>query len=119
MGRIKPLPLVAGIVSLALCWMAGGAPAPQATVWPSPEWQVATPESVGLDSTRLKGVLELVQQRGWRVDSIQVVRHGKLVLDAYFYPYGPAYPGLQGVPCLVKLRHMLKCSEPRIGLDLC
>jgi CubicO group peptidase (beta-lactamase class C family) len=81
--------LAGGIVALALCWTAGGAPSPQATVWPSAEWQVATPESVGLDSARLKGVLERVQERGWRVDSIQVVRHGKLVLDAYFYPYAP------------------------------
>lgn len=89
MSMMKPL--VAGIVSLAVCWMAGGASPPQATVWPSAEWQVATPESVGLDSTRLKEGLELVHQRGWRVDSIQVVRHGKLVLDAYFYPYGPGH----------------------------
>ena len=26
------------------------------------------------------------------MDSIQVVRHGKLVLDAYFYPYSPGHP---------------------------
>ena len=78
----------AGIfVSLALSSMAAAAPPPQATAWPSAEWQAATPESAGLDSARLKGVLELVRQRGWRVDSIQVVRHGRLVLDAYFYPF--------------------------------
>lgn len=89
MSRIKRL--VAAIVSPVLCWMVGGAPPPQAMVWPSAEWQVATPESVGLDSVRLKGVLELVQQHGWRVDSIQVVRHGKMVLDAYYYPYRPGH----------------------------
>jgi CubicO group peptidase (beta-lactamase class C family) len=36
--------------------------------------------------------LKCVHENGWRVDSIQVVRHGKLVLDSYFYPYSPGHP---------------------------
>lgn len=82
-GRIFHVGAVSGWMVASLC----AAPAPQPMAWPSGAWDTATPESVGLPSARLKETLETVRQSGWRVDSIQVVRHGKLVLDAYFYPY--------------------------------
>ena len=78
-------------ILLALAPTARAAPAPQATAWPTREWQVGTPESVGLDSVRLKQTLDLVGTYHWRVDSLQVVRHGRLILDAYFYPYAPGH----------------------------
>jgi CubicO group peptidase (beta-lactamase class C family) len=77
--------VVPGILFLLACTAHGQ----EAAAWPMPEWTVAEPESVGLDSNQLRNVLEMVRDHDWRVDSIQVVRHGKLVVDAYYYPYSP------------------------------
>ena len=51
------------------------------------DWQLATPEEVGIDSASLAEMFEFVRERGIPVHSVQIVRHGRLVLDAYFYPY--------------------------------
>src|ERR1043166_5227629 len=52
-------------------------------------WNVASPEEVGLDSGALSEMFDYVRDKNVRVHSVQIVRHGKLVLDAYFYPYSP------------------------------
>src|SRR2546421_4429993 len=51
------------------------------------EWTTASPENVGLDSAALNEMFDHVRSQKVPVHSVQVVRHGKLVLDAYFYPY--------------------------------
>jgi len=51
------------------------------------DWETASPEEVGLDSTDLVQIFDFVRQREIPVHSVQIVRQGKLVLDAYFYPY--------------------------------
>ena len=51
------------------------------------EWSVAPPEEVGLDSAVLSEMFNYVREHNVPVHSVQIVRHGKLVLDAYFYPY--------------------------------
>src|SRR5437879_11352209 len=53
----------------------------------SPEWTTALPEEVGLDSAALVEMFNHVRQQDVPVHSAQIVRHGKLMLDAYFYPY--------------------------------
>lgn len=54
----------------------------------SPEsWSLSTPEEQGIDSATLATVIEEIDQRDLPVDSLQIVRNGYLVLDAYFYPY--------------------------------
>lgn len=53
----------------------------------APNWPTATPEEVGVDSTALVEMFEFVRTNGTRVHSVQLARKGKLVLDAYFYPY--------------------------------
>jgi len=50
-------------------------------------WQTAVPEEVGIDSVPLIEMLDFVRERQIPVHSIQLVRRGRLVLDAYFYPY--------------------------------
>src|SRR5260221_6441778 len=52
-----------------------------------PAWPTATPEEVGIDSVPLAEMFDFVRERQIPVHSIQLVRHGRLVLDAYFYPY--------------------------------
>jgi CubicO group peptidase (beta-lactamase class C family) len=45
------------------------------------------PEEVGIDSAALAEMFDFVRERKIPVHSVQIVRHGRLVLDAYFYPY--------------------------------
>jgi CubicO group peptidase (beta-lactamase class C family) len=53
----------------------------------SVEWVTGLPEEVGLDSAALVEMFDYVRQHETPVHSVQVVRHGRMVLDAYFYPY--------------------------------
>src|SRR6266568_197131 len=50
-------------------------------------WRTATPEEVGIDSVPLVEMFDFVREQQIPVHSIQFVRRGRLVLDAYFYPY--------------------------------
>src|SRR2546428_8965041 len=51
------------------------------------DWTAASPEEVGMDSGALVEMLDAVRQREIPVHSIQMVRHGRIALDAYFYPF--------------------------------
>lgn len=59
----------------------------QEVAWPDSAWPTATPESQGIDSDGLATTLEFIASEGFPVHSLQIVRNGYLVLDAYFYPY--------------------------------
>jgi CubicO group peptidase (beta-lactamase class C family) len=50
-------------------------------------WKTASPEGVGLDSETLAKLFDFVREHEIPVHSVQIVRHGQLALDAYFYPY--------------------------------
>ncbi len=50
-------------------------------------WTTGLPEEVGLDSASLAEMFDYVKAHDVPVHSIQIVRHGRLVLDAYFYPF--------------------------------
>ena len=50
-------------------------------------WPTAIPEEAGFDSTALVQLFDYAREHQTPVHSVQIVRHGKLVLDAYFYPY--------------------------------
>ncbi len=58
------------------------APAAPATIYPDPEWPTGTPESVGLDGTKLDEAATAAEG----VDSycLLVIRHGVLVSEHYF-----------------------------------
>jgi len=53
------------------------------------DWVTGVPEEVGLDSTSLMEMCDYARERRIPVHSVQIVRRGKLVLDAYFYPFAP------------------------------
>jgi CubicO group peptidase (beta-lactamase class C family) len=55
------------------------------TTWPTKSWAVSTPEEQGLDSAGLARLIEVVGTH--RQDSLTIVRHGKIVADAYYAPY--------------------------------
>jgi CubicO group peptidase (beta-lactamase class C family) len=54
---------------------------------PENEWPTSEPEARGFDSAGLAKVVERIDEEELPIDSIQIVRNGELILDAYFYPY--------------------------------
>jgi CubicO group peptidase (beta-lactamase class C family) len=63
------------------------------TYWPNNGWHTSTPEEQGLDSVKLAYMLEVIQKKNIRINSLLLIRNGMLVLDAYFYnPYDGKYP---------------------------
>lgn len=83
----------------ALLWMvaAGGCVTPPTVrppvtpaYWPTQGWRTSTPEAQGVDSELLAQVVDRIRIQGLAVDSLLIVRHGYVVLDAYFYPYTAA-----------------------------
>lgn len=51
--------------------------------WPTNEWQTNTPESQGMNSTKLDRVEWIIEEQGYEIDSVLVVRGGYLVYEYY------------------------------------
>jgi CubicO group peptidase (beta-lactamase class C family) len=70
----------------------GAAPIQDAAeaIWPTKEWQTSTPEEQGVDSKVLANLIDFGTMHDF--DSLLVVRHGKIVAEAYYAPY------TQGIP---------------------
>src|ERR1700733_12251098 len=60
---------------------------PGAVAWPTKAWPVSSPEEQGMQSGALARLVETVGK--YPQDSLLIVRHGKIVLDAYYAPYQP------------------------------
>ena len=65
---------------------------PESAAWrlPSSELPRSTPEQQGFDSAKTAEGLEAIRLAGIPIHSLLVVRHGSVILDAYFYPYDGA-----------------------------
>lgn len=59
----------------------------QEVVWPTKSWQTSSPEAQGMDSASLARLIEAVGT--YKQDSLTVIRHGRIVADAYYAPYVP------------------------------
>jgi CubicO group peptidase (beta-lactamase class C family) len=57
----------------------------QEVPWPTKSWQVSTPEEQGMDSASLARLIETVG--AYKQDSLMIIRHGKVVAEAYYAPY--------------------------------
>jgi CubicO group peptidase (beta-lactamase class C family) len=66
---------------------ANSVPAATTETWPTAGWASSTPEAQGLDSAVLADALEQIHARHIPIHSLLIERHGKIVLDAYFYPF--------------------------------
>ena len=55
------------------------------------EWPTASPEEMGMDSSALVEMFDFVRRQETPVHSVQIVRRGRLVLDAYFHPFNAAW----------------------------
>jgi CubicO group peptidase (beta-lactamase class C family) len=75
------------IILLAGCAQTSPASSPGPTFWPTEGWRTSTPEAQGIDSTALVDLIDYVQEMGYDVDSVVVVRHGYEVAEIYFAPF--------------------------------
>jgi CubicO group peptidase (beta-lactamase class C family) len=55
--------------------------------WPAERWRTSTPEEQGIDSARLVAMLDQIQEEGYPIHGIAIVRNGYLVMEAYVHPF--------------------------------
>ena len=72
------------IAALALAPLAH---ADEPTAWPTSGWQSSTPEEQGMSSSALAELVDFGARNA--MDSLLVVRHGKVVLDTSYAPFRP------------------------------
>ncbi|MDQ6640137.1 MAG: beta-lactamase family protein [Pseudomonadota bacterium] len=65
---------------------AAAADAP-AVPWPTTGWEGSTPEAEGVASSALADLVDLGAKND--MDSLLVVRHGRIVVEAYYAPFRP------------------------------
>jgi CubicO group peptidase (beta-lactamase class C family) len=79
----------AAFALFALCRLfispCAGANEPSDVIWPTKGWQTSTPETQGMDSVALAKLVDAVGSR--RQDSLLVIRHGRIVAEAYYAPF--------------------------------
>lgn len=78
------------LVTFIFTWIFAGAAFAAETPWPTAAWQTATPEEQGMSSGALADLIDTVGTR--MQDSLLVVRHGKMVAEAYYAPYRSGIP---------------------------
>lgn len=74
------------ILFLLTCWPWIQAASEE---WPTLGWKTSTPEGQGVDSLKLAEVMDQLLNSKLRVHSLLVVRNGRIVLEANFYPFQP------------------------------
>ena len=85
---ISLLGIFSAVLLMAGCAERMSIKLPQApSYWPTEAWKTSIPEMQGMDSAALEKALDLITTQGMAVHSLLIVRHGYVVLDAYFYPY--------------------------------
>jgi CubicO group peptidase (beta-lactamase class C family) len=57
------------------------------TAWPTAAWRTGAPEQYGFDSLKLAEAMLAIRRKGLNLHSVAIIRHGVMLLDAYFYPY--------------------------------
>lgn len=82
----KRIALVLLLFKTGLCFaQTGKAPAP---VIPDETFSFATPEEEGFSSKGLSEIFTYVKEKKPNIHSLLVIRNRKILLDAYFYPFG-------------------------------
>jgi CubicO group peptidase (beta-lactamase class C family) len=100
--RTETIALLARLmVGVSICSAAAEVQGATETIWPTKEWQTSSPEEQGIDSKELAKLVDFGAGRilatpgvtlSSLFDSLLVVRHGKIVAEAYYAPYGPGIP---------------------------
>lgn len=71
------------IVLIILCYSSSIA---FTDYYPTEGWRTSTPESQGMNSDLLEKMMDIIWEKDLDIDSVLVVRNGRIVLDAYKYP---------------------------------
>ena len=80
--------LTVAVAAVAGCQLVLPAPrVPEPPYWPTDGWQAAPPETVGFRSDKMAEGLLAMRQEEIPIHSLTIVRHGYVLVDAYFYPY--------------------------------
>jgi CubicO group peptidase (beta-lactamase class C family) len=89
MKRLLHLTLIVLFVMTSSgCMLRPTSAEPSAAIeWPTITWSTSTPEEQGFDSAQLAVGLEAIRAQGLNLHSVLLVRNGKMIVDAYFYPY--------------------------------
>ena len=82
--------LGASMFPIAICRGATTTQNATEPIWPTKEWQMSTPEVEGMDSKELVKLVDWGTTHSF--DSLLVVRHGKIVAEAYYAPYTAGIP---------------------------
>ncbi len=79
----------------------------------------ATPEELGIPSGAVIELLEAVRREGVDLNSIQILRHGRRCVEAYYAPYGPddAHVCFSFTKSVVSTAIGMLVGEGRISLD--
>jgi CubicO group peptidase (beta-lactamase class C family) len=80
--RVAALTALAGVAGTSAPRAAA-----QGVYWPAESWRRSSPEAQGMDAGVLADALEYIQAHHIPIHSLQIVRHGSLLLDAYFWPF--------------------------------
>jgi CubicO group peptidase (beta-lactamase class C family) len=62
-------------------------PEESSSYWPTEAWRTSTPEEQGIDSAGLVEMLDQIEEEGYPIHGIAIVRNGYLVLEAYVHPF--------------------------------
>ena len=81
--------LAVGAVVVVLALVRPGLIAPSSS--PGSDWVTSSPEEQGMDAGKLEALMAYIDEHDMAVDSIIVVRHGRIV----FEEYGPGYSSSQ------------------------
>lgn len=74
----------------SICSGAADGKAASEPIWPTKEWQTSSPEEQGMDSQELAKLVDFGTTHS--LDRLLVVRHGKIVAEAYDAPYAAGIP---------------------------
>jgi CubicO group peptidase (beta-lactamase class C family) len=77
----------AAALACALHGVVAAAAEPAPTPWPTAGWQTSTPEAQGIASAALADLVDFGTAND--IDSLLVVRHGRIVAEAYYAPFRP------------------------------
>lgn len=80
-----PARILASTLALLVAATSAAHGAGADTPWPTNGWPTSTPEAQGLSAAALAELVDFGAANG--MDSLLIVRHGRLVLDAYYAPF--------------------------------
>lgn len=89
---VAVLAVVAAVVYFAYWRPQEGEKTPGPVYWPTQGWQSSLPEEEGMDSAKLADALLAIQANDIDIHSLLIIRDGRILLDAYFYPYDGTVP---------------------------